>query len=302
MPFFECYDFLICNTRHHYSVFDWHPQAFYIPWGTDISLFTPTTFAPVHSGFVTFFHSGGVSPGRKGTDMVLRAFARLHGQTRLVLHVQQRLKESFPQLKSMVENLEDSGRLICYEKTVPAPGLYHLGDIYVYPSRLDGIGLTIAEALACGLPVITSDNPPMKEFIDQSNGKLLRIERFYPRADGYYWPQCDVDLDNLRECMQKYIDQKKHLTEFKKAARIYAEKNLNFAKNGKNLPLIFSQVVKRQGEKYFIEQKAKTYESKRLSYLQKLNLQFPYVFKTVRLLRMFVKRFKYSRDKDMWIK
>ena len=130
VPFFECYDFLICNTRHHYSVFDWHPQAFYIPWGTDISLFSPTTFAPVHSGFVTFFHSGGVSPRRKGTDIVLQAFAQLHGQARLVLHVQQKLKESFQQLKDIVKNLEDSGQLICYEGTVPAPGLYHLGDIY----------------------------------------------------------------------------------------------------------------------------------------------------------------------------
>ncbi len=292
VPFFECYDFLICNTRRHYSVFDWHPQAFYVPWGTDISLFSPTTFAPVHSDIVTFFHSGGVSPERKGTDMVLQAFAQLHGQTRLVLHVQQSLKEFFPQLKDMMENLEDAGRLICYEENVPAPGLYYLGDVYVYPSRLDGIGLTIAEALACGLPVITSDNPPMNEFIDQSNGRLVRIERFYPRADGYYWPQCDVDLDNLRECMQVYIDRKEHLTEFKRAARIYAEKNLDLAKNGKNLPVIFNQVVKRRDKKNFIEKKTKIYESKRLSYLQKLNLQFPHVFKMIRLLRIVVTRFK----------
>ena len=41
VPFFLCYDFLICNTKRHYSVFEWHPQAFYVPWGTDTDLYKP---------------------------------------------------------------------------------------------------------------------------------------------------------------------------------------------------------------------------------------------------------------------
>ena len=32
-----------------------------------------------------------------------------------------------------------------------------MGDVFVYPSRLEGIGLCVPEALACGLPVITTD-------------------------------------------------------------------------------------------------------------------------------------------------
>ena len=30
-------------------------------------------------------------------------------------------------------------RLMCIEKTVLEPGLYSLGDVYVYPSRLAGM-------------------------------------------------------------------------------------------------------------------------------------------------------------------
>lgn len=291
IPLFGCYDFLVCNTRRHYSVFDWHPQAFYVHWGTDITLFSPMTFAPVQSGFVTFFHSCGVSPDRKGTDLVIQAFAQLHGPARLVLHAQQNLKEFYPQLKGMIEDLECSGRLVCYEETVPAPGLYHLGDVYVYPSRLDGIGLTIAEAMACGLPVITSDYPPMNEFIDGSNGLLVNIALMYARADGYYWPQCDVDLDHLRECMQKYIDQRNQLTEFKQAARTYAEKHLDWSKNGMDLPAMFSRVVRRSSEeKYYAEQQVKVYEHKRMSLEHQLYQQFPRLFKILRLIWLIVKR------------
>lgn len=39
---FEIFDFLICNTQRHYEVFSWHPQSFYIKWGTNIELFNPS--------------------------------------------------------------------------------------------------------------------------------------------------------------------------------------------------------------------------------------------------------------------
>ena len=69
--------------------------------------------------------------------------------------------------------MEKQDLLKIYEKTLPAPGLYHLGDVYVYPSRLDGVGLTVGEALACGLPVITTENGPMDEFVEDGfNGRL----------------------------------------------------------------------------------------------------------------------------------
>jgi glycosyltransferase involved in cell wall biosynthesis len=263
IPFFITYDFLICNTKRHYSVFNWHPQAFFIPWGTDINLFKPVSLSPVSQGFVTFFHSGGMSPERKGTDLVLQAFTRLRGPARLVIHVQKKLKQCFPDMKELIQSLQDEGRLVCYEKTMSAPGLYHLGDIYVYPTRLEGIGLTIAEALACGLPVITSDNPPMNEFIDDSNGSLVRISRLFMREDGYYWPQCLVDIDHLRECMQKYIDRIDQLSDLKKAARTYAENYLDWEKNARGLPVLFERVVRRSpGEKYNVAQQVRNFENK----------------------------------------
>lgn len=266
IPLFGCYDFLICNTKRHYSVFDWHPSCFYIPWGTDTSLFVPHTHEPVVPGMVTFFHSGGVSPDRKGTDILLDSFTQLRGPCQLIIHAQRQLKEYFPQLRTMIEQLEGAGKLICYEETVAAPGLYTLGDVYVYPSKLDGIGLTIAEALASGLPVITSDYPPMNEFVNDFIGKKIAISKVYARADGYYWPQCLVDSESLTCCMQSYIDNIHEIPKIKILAREYAEQYLNWGQNSQSLSDIFRNVTKRPKEKAILyEEMAWDFEERRKS-------------------------------------
>ena len=58
VPYFELFDFLICNTKRHFGVFSWHANAHYLPWGTDIHLFSPRP-VPKKSGELTFFSFGG---------------------------------------------------------------------------------------------------------------------------------------------------------------------------------------------------------------------------------------------------
>lgn len=239
-PFFRLYDFLICNTKRHLSAFEWHPQAYYVPWGTDVSVFKPKSFELAEKGKVTFFHSAGMNPKRKGTDALIRAFTKLNCENaKLVIHSQKPLHAIFPKLVESINFLEEKGALSCIEKTVGAPGLYFMGDVYVYPTVLEGIGLTIAEALGSGLPVITSDNAPMNEFVNDSNGKLIKIKKCYPRDDDYFWPMCEVDEDILAEAMRYYCERIKDLPKMKKAAREYAEKYFDWKKNSRALSEIF---------------------------------------------------------------
>ncbi|MCC8194943.1 MAG: glycosyltransferase family 4 protein [Deltaproteobacteria bacterium] len=235
VPLFDVYDGLLCNTKRHYSVFSWHTGCFYLPWGTDTTLFRPQPgVSPTRRGPV-FFHSAGLNPARKGTDFVIKAFSRLSGESSLVLHLQEGASFKIPETYSLVEDLAAQGRLQLVVKDVPAPGLYHLGDIYVYPSHLEGIGLTQAEALACGLPLIVPDNPPMNEFISPESGIAVPVAKFWSRADGYYWPQCQVNLDALVEAMQSFVDDFSSLEERKQAARAYAEKHLDWFANASSL-------------------------------------------------------------------
>lgn len=293
IPLFNCYDFLICNTKRHYSVFDRHAQCYYIPWGTNLSLFIPKSFQPVEEEAVTFFHSAGMNPERKGTDSVIRAFARLQSsKTRLVLHSQLNLITFFPHLASLITDLESQGRICYYEQTVPAPGLYHLGDVYVYPSRLDGIGLTVPEALACGLPVITSASPPMSEFIDETNnGKLVKVSRLFSRSDGYYWPKCLIDENSLVEKMNFYVENLAELETYKKAARTYAERTLDWFQNAKALPGIFRSITKRSRDELNpYEQMARQFERDRMSIGLSVALRFPKLYRAINLFLPMLKR------------
>ncbi len=63
-----------------------------------------------------------------------------------------------------------------------APGVEYLGrlprsrlvevtqgaTVFVYPSRYEGFGLPVAEAMACGVPVVTSDRSSLPEVIDDA--------------------------------------------------------------------------------------------------------------------------------------
>lgn len=243
VPIFAIYDFLICNTKRHYSVFQWHSEAYYIPWGTDISLFKPAKASETVLNRITFFHSAGMNPERKGTDQVIKAFSQLTGNSKLIVHTQSPIEHYYPELKDIIKCLIENNRMDIIMRTVGAPGLYHLGDVYVYPTRLEGIGLTISEALSCGLPVIVPDNGPMNEFINHNNGKLVEVSKKYSRGDNYYWPLCDVNIAHLTECMQYYIDNFASIENFQKNAREYAVLNLDWEKNSLILLHLFENVT-----------------------------------------------------------
>jgi hypothetical protein len=106
--------------------------------------------------------------------------------------------------------------------------------------------LTIAEAMACGLPVITTDQPPMSEFIHPPhNGQLVAVERLIARADGYYWPQSIASISGLQQAMQFYVDHADTLTDLKTKARQYAVDHLDWRENAKPLLTHIAHVQKR---------------------------------------------------------
>jgi len=248
VPLFGNYDLLLCHTRRHHSVFTWHPAARLVPWGTRTDLFAPRGLDPVRPGSVTFFHSAGISPRRKGADLLLEAFERVEGPARLVIHAQDELGPRLPEQRSRIAALTASGRLELHERSVHAPGLYHLGDVYAYPTRLEGIGLTVAEALACGLPAIVPDCPPMNEFVSAAAGRTVPVAGYRPRSDGYYWPQCLVDPGDLAREMVWYCENRERLAALKREARRHAEARLDWRANAAGLGELLRGVEPLHGD------------------------------------------------------
>ena len=257
IPWFDLYDFLICNTKRHMQAMKDHPQKFYLKWGTDLNVFKPSN--DLHDK-VTFFHSVGMS-NRKGTDVLVDAYINggLYKNSKLIIHTQIPIDRVCRYNK---DELESYGIEII-EKTVTAPGLYYMGDVYVYPTRLDGLGLTMYEALASGMPMITSDFPPMNEVGDDSCVRLVKIQDYYCRSDAYYFPMVICDTDDLINAMQWYIANPDKLAEQKIAARKYAEANYNIYERSQELSDMFEKTEVRNADPKLASSIKKYYKANR---------------------------------------
>lgn len=241
---FKYLDFLICNTKRHYEVFKWHKQCYYIPWGADVELFHPDNTndkyvneLSLEDDKTTFFHSCGMSL-RKGTDILIETFInndKIYNNSNLIIHSQLNFKETFGYSTSELRKYN----IYVIEETVSHPGLYFLGDVYVYPTTLDGLGLTMYEALSVGLPVITTNEPPMNEVVNNEVGYLVDVEKKISRHDAYYWPLSFCSKKSLCKALLYYIDNKDSLFKQKQKARKYAVENFNLMQNLKKVEEIF---------------------------------------------------------------
>ena len=263
IPLFAAYDALICNTKRHFSTFEHLGNAYYIPWGTDIDVYKPTNEGLVNESVVTFFHSAGMAPVRKGTDIFIKALTKVKSRYKAVIHTQRSIIQECPDVADDIKRLTADGKLEIIEKTCPAPGLYYKGDVYVYPSILEGIGLTIAESISSGLACITTDNAPMNEFVSDVFGSVIPVDKYYCRSDGYYWPACRCNIDALAGILDAYATNPEEVIRKKKMARRYAEENLSFKKNAKSIsPMLES--IKPHPISDSIKDKIYKYDSKGL--------------------------------------
>lgn len=238
---FEVYDFLVCNTKRHFSAFSWHKNCFYIPWGTDINKYKPNNNYSDRP--ITFIVSLGVESinDRRGARLAIKAFLKVKGNCKLIVCSQTK-KENCS--KDFIEDVYSDNRIeVRYGTFEPFP--FWDGDIFVYPSRLEGIGLALPEALSCGLAAIATNAAPMNEFvIDDLNGLLIDVEKFLGTHHGYYWAESICNIDSITSLMQRYVEDPELLKSHKVQARHHALKKLNWAENSKELLKVVCDVDK----------------------------------------------------------
>lgn len=206
-------------------------------WSVDLDLFKPGTKEPSH----LFFHNAGWAGTnfRKGSIAVLSAwksafdsnYRALPGciSPSLLIHTQKPLKE-WP--AGCQKEIKRDPRIEVVEGTITAPGLYHRGWVYVGPSLLEGLGLTFPEALASGLPLITTDAPPMNEHGNSETCTRVSVKSTKMRGDGCAFPEHYVDIPELTKAMVVWARKdKKVLLVARAAARACAESLYNRKKN-----------------------------------------------------------------------
>jgi glycosyltransferase involved in cell wall biosynthesis len=114
-------------------------------------------------GFILFV--GTLEP-RKNIDVLLRAFAALRSRRPdLRLVIAGARGWLYQGLFRLVEELGLS-EAVTFPGFVPAedlPGWYNASQVFAYPSSLEGFGMPVVEALACGRPVVTSNVSSLPE-------------------------------------------------------------------------------------------------------------------------------------------
>jgi len=75
-------------------------------------------------------------------------------------------------------DISDSIRFVGFAEHEDLPALYSLASVFVYPSLYEGFGYPPLEAMACGVPVITSNTSSLPEVVGDA-GLMVN-----PRDDG----------------------------------------------------------------------------------------------------------------------
>jgi len=145
----------------------------YVQWGVHPSLiaYDPGERPPGEP--VRLFYPAGFLSKRKPLRPLLKAFAGVRDpELRLTVKAQverqatrlERAAAEDPRIEVILEDLPTDEHL----------RRFAAADVCLAPSRWEGLGLHLYEAMAVGMPVLTNDNPPMNEVVkDGVNGLLF---------------------------------------------------------------------------------------------------------------------------------
>src|SRR6266852_1925987 len=151
-----------------------HPPGhiWYVPNGVDPRFFAPRVFDKSPAQRLLYV---GTWLDRKGIYYLVDAFTALTKrlpQTTLTvagaLTSEEQVRSCFPM------NLRARVTVIPFLRREEMPELYASHDVFVFPSLVEGMPLTLLEAMASGMPVVTTNTCGMADVIeDGANGLLV---------------------------------------------------------------------------------------------------------------------------------
>jgi glycosyltransferase involved in cell wall biosynthesis len=122
----------------------------------------------------------------------------------------------------------DAPRIVCTDPVSLADlvALMQSCDAFVLPTRAEGWGLPILEAMACELPCIVTGYSGLTEFANEQNCFLIRVAGMFPVRDPRYYAEdrdwgewAQPDLEHLRALMRFVYENRVLATAKAKRAR-----------------------------------------------------------------------------------
>ena len=179
-----------------------------MPLGVDPNYFHPTIQGwkePEVYSFLSIFEWGE----RKAPETLLRAFTdEFSADEDVVLFCKVINQDRSLDIEQEIRQIDlprGGGHIVLALNQVLSDSqlsaLYRSVDCYVSPTRGEGFGMTVLEAMACGLPVIATNWSGYTEFFNAGNGypvdyRLVPAEARCPYYAGFQW--ADPSYEHLR--------------------------------------------------------------------------------------------------------
>jgi glycosyltransferase involved in cell wall biosynthesis len=113
----------------------------------------------------------GLIEPRKNLPLLIKAYKKLVDDgTEHYLVLAGRYGWMFDEVLQQIEKLclTDKVILTGYVDQIDLPMVYNLSDLFVYPTLYEGFGLPALEAMACGIPVITTEVSSLPEIVGEA--------------------------------------------------------------------------------------------------------------------------------------
>ncbi|MEY7999345.1 glycosyltransferase family 4 protein [Clostridium sp. Mt-5] len=147
-------------------------EEIYKPLDKNISKYIAKRYYSITGDYILYV--GGFSP-RKNILGLIESFNRLISLYKkpIKLVIAGTKGKSYSTYKERTETLNISDKVIFpgFISMEHLPFIYNAAKLFVYPSFYEGFGLPPIEAMACGIPVITSDTTSLPEVV--GDGALL---------------------------------------------------------------------------------------------------------------------------------
>ena len=203
-------DSIFCKSQHALEIFSkLHPSCHFTGF-TSKNLFNQQT--PREKK--TFLHLAGKST-LKGTEDILQLWAKHPEWPHLTLvQTKANAPDTVPANVTLLSN---------YLTDEKIAQLYNSHPIHLCPSRSEGWGHYIVEAMSCGALVVTTDAPPMNELITTERGLLIHPHKNEARHLGTNF---FINPAELEKTIQKIISSPvEHWDPLRLAARTWAALN-----------------------------------------------------------------------------
>ncbi|WP_435151295.1 glycosyltransferase family 4 protein [Candidatus Pelagibacter bacterium nBUS_44] len=194
-----------------------------IPYGVDLKEFNKNQ--KIHNNFI-ILNVGQISL-RKGSYYLLKAFMDLNlkdCELHFVGNIDFDMKNIIGQFKK--------NKNIKFFNHVPQNKLknfYNNSDIFVIPSIEEGMAVVQLQAMACGLPVISTTNSGGSDIIDENeNGYVIKIR----------------DIEQLKKKISYLYYNRQVLKRFSENSFIKANKFLSWDNYGDKISSLYSKIIR----------------------------------------------------------